>query len=417
MTDRPDIGQSVAAIVRRDGGRLFAILISQLRNFALVEDCLQDAYASALSHWGKRGLPASPSAWLLQVARRKAIDRLRRATTAQAKEGELSHLLQLEADDTPLDENLAIPDERLKLIFTCCHPAIERQASVALTLRSLCGLTTEEIARAYLTTRETMAQRLVRAQQKIIKAKIPFEIPNEAQWPERMDAVLSVIYLIFNEGYAATTLDYIRVELCDEAIRLARLVWQLAPLESEVGGLLALLLLHRSRFQSRRSAESLFVPLEEQDRELWERGLIIEGTSLLELVLRRGNAGSYQLQAAIAAIHCEAPSFAETNWREISLIYERLFELSPNPVLALNRLAALSHAGDLTETLSALLALEPDLRNYQPFHATKADILARMGKIESAIVAYDKAVTLTDQEAEKFFLRMKRDVLSGRPKT
>ncbi len=411
MTDRPDIGQSVAAIVRRDGGRLFAILISQLRNFALAEDCLQDAYASALAHWGKRGLPASPSAWLLQVARRKAIDRLRRATTAQAKEGELSHLLQLEADDTTQDENLAIPDERLKLIFTCCHPAIERQASVALTLRSLCGLTTEEIARAYLTSRETMAQRLVRAQQKIIRTKIPFEIPNETQWPERMDAVLSVIYLIFNEGYAATTLDYIRVDLCNEAIRLARLVWQLAPLESEVGGLLALLLLHRSRFQSRRSAASLFVPLEKQDRLLWDRELISEGTGLLEQVLRRGTAGPYQLQAAIAAIHCEAKSFATTDWQEISLIYDRLFNLNPNPVLALNRLAALSYVEDLSDTFKALLALETELVNYQPFYATKADLLARMGDVEAAITAYEKAMALTTQEAEKTFLQMKCNAL------
>ncbi len=411
MTDRPDIGQSVAAIVRRDGGRLFAILISQLRNFALAEDCLQDAYASALAHWGKRGLPASPSAWLLQVARRKAIDRLRRATTAQAKEGELSHLLQLEADDTTQDENLAIPDERLKLIFTCCHPAIERQASVALTLRSLCGLTTEEIARAYLTSRETMAQRLVRAQQKIIKTKIPFEIPSEAQWPERMDAVLSVIYLIFNEGYAATTLDYIRIDLCNEAIRLARLVWQLAPLESEVGGLLALLLLHRSRFQSRRSAASLFVPLEKQDRLLWDRELISEGTGLLEQVLRRGTAGPYQLQAAIAAIHCEAKSFATTDWQEISLIYDRLFNLNPNPVLALNRLAALSYVEDLSDTFKALLALETELVNYQPFYATKADLLARMGDVEAAITAYEKAMALTTQEAEKTFLQMKCNAL------
>ena len=401
----------MAAIVREDGGRLFAVLAGLLRNFSLAEDCLQDAYASALDHWGRRGLPANPSAWLLKVARRKAIDRLRRAKTAQAKEGELSHLLQLEADEPVQDEDFAIPDERLKLIFTCCHPAIERQASVALTLRSLCGLTTEEIARAFLTTRETMAQRLVRAQQKITKAKIPFEIPSEAQWPDRLDAVLSVIYLIFNEGYASSSPDYIRIDLCEEAIRLAQFVWQLLPRESEVGGLLSLLMLHRSRFETRRDAKGLFVPLEFQDRSQWNRQKIAEGTGLLEQVLRRGTAGPYQLQAAIAAIHCEAGSFATTDWREISLIYDRLFKLNPNPVLALNRLAALSYIENLSVTFKALLSLETDLLHYQPFHATKADMLARLGEREAAIHAYEKAMTLTTQAAEKSFLQMKCDAL------
>ncbi len=411
MTEPPDIAHHIATIVREQGGRLFAILVAQLRNFPLAEDCLQDAYASALEHWDRRGLPANPSAWLLRVARRKAIDRLRRAKTAQVKEAELSHLLQLDADEPVQDEDYAIPDERLKLIFACCHPAIERQASVALTLRSLCGLTTEEIGRAFLTTRETMAQRLVRAQQKITKAQIPFDIPTVDQWPERVDAVLSVVYLIFNEGYAATTLDYIRIDLCNEATRLARLVWQLAPGEPEAGGLLALLLLLRSRFESRRSPTGLFVPLEKQDRLMWDRHFIAEGTSLLEQVLRRGTAGPYQLQAAIAAIHCEAGSFASTDWREISLIYDRLYKLNPNPVLTLNRLAALSYIEDLSDTFKALLVLEPELLHYQPFHATKADMLARLGEREAAIHAYEKAMTLTTQAAEKSFLRMKCDAL------
>jgi RNA polymerase sigma-70 factor, ECF subfamily len=399
----PDLAQHVSAIVREDGGRLLAVLTGLLRNLELAEDCLQEAYASALLHW-TRGAPANPSAWLLQVARRKAIDRLRRATTVRAKESELTHLLQIEADAPEQDDDYAIPDERLKLIFTCCHPAIERSASVALTLRSLCSLTTEEIARAFLVTRETMAQRLVRAQQKITKAKIPFAVPEPQHWPARMEAVLSVIYLIFNEGYASASPDYIRIDLCEEAIRLARIVWQLAPQESEVAGLLVLMLLHRSRFAARLDNDGALVPLEHQDRDMWNHELIAEGTALLQQVLRRGQAGPYQLQAAIAAIHCEAPAFEDTNWREIVLIYNRLLEFTHNPVIELNRLVALSYVKDVFTTLEPLAALERELALYQPFHAAKADLLARAGHHEAASAAYEIAISLSSHEAERKFL-------------
>jgi RNA polymerase sigma-70 factor, ECF subfamily len=410
-----DITHQVAAIARSDGGRLLAVLTGLLKNLELAEDCLQDAYASALSHWA-RGAPANPSAWLLQVARRKAIDRLRRVKTARAKEGQLTRLLQIEADAPEQDENYTIPDERLKLIFVCCHPAIERDASVALTLRSLCGITTEEIARAFLVTRETMAQRLVRAQQKITKAKILFEVPDPHHWPERMEAVLSVIYLIFNEGYASSSPDYIRASLCEEAIRLARVIWQLAPQENEAAGLLALMLLHRSRFATRRDEEGVLVPLEFQDRSKWNRTLIAEATSLLEQVLRRGKTGPYQLQAAIAAIHCEAESFSSMNWREIVLIYNRLLELTPNPVVELNRLVALSYAENAATALIPFDALETELAGYQPFHAAKADLLSRAGDVQKAALAYEKAISLSNNEAERKFLLRRFDELNAQAK-
>jgi RNA polymerase sigma-70 factor, ECF subfamily len=399
----PDINQQIAAIVRHDGGRLRAVLTSLLRNFDLAEDCLQEAYSSALSHW-QRGLPANPCAWILQVARRKAIDRLRRAVTAQAHAQELTRLLEVEADAPEQDDDFAIPDERLKLIFTCCHPALEKNASIALTLRSLCGLTTEEVARAFLVTRETMAQRLVRAQQKITKAKIPFDVPDTCQWPERMEAVLFVIYLIFNEGYSSASPQDIRIDLSNEALRLARLVWDLAPQENEAAGLLALMLLHSARFATRRSDTGALIPLENQDRSKWDCALIAEGTELLQTVLRRGRPGPYQLQAAIAAIHCEAESITATDWREIVMIYDKLNELTPSPVIELNRLVALSYAEDVAVALEKLASLESELLDYQPFHAAKADMLARAGETWQSVAAFERAAALSNNPAEKAFL-------------
>jgi RNA polymerase sigma-70 factor, ECF subfamily len=408
----PELTNELTAIVRRDGGRLLAVLTGLLKNLALAEDCLQDAYASALSHW-TRGVPANPAAWLLQVARRKAIDRLRRASTAHAKQETLTELLQIEAD-APEHEDNAIPDDRLKLIFTCCHPALDRNASVALTLRSLCGLTTDEIARAFLVTRETMAQRLVRAQQKIAKAGIAYEVPQPAQWPERMEAVLSVIYLIFNEGYASTTTDYIRVDLCEEAIRLARLVLQLAPEDTESAGLLSLMLFSRARFEARCDAEGVLVPLEHQDREFWDQGLIAEATTILQQVLRRRQAGPYQLQAAIAAIHSEAATYAEIDWHEIVMIYDRLLAITANPVVALNRLVALSQIKAPATVMPALESLAEELDNYQPFHAAMADLLYRTGEQQRSRQAYLKAIALSTTFAERKFLGRKLAQLPAR---
>lgn len=409
MATAADFPAELAAIARADGGRLLAVLTNLLKNLDLAEECLQEAYASALSHWW-RGIPANPSAWLLQVARRKAIDRLRRMTTVRSMQNQLAHLLQIEAFP-PEQSDDAIPDERLKLIFTCCHPSIELNASVALTLRSLCGLTTDEIARAYLVSRETMAKRLVRAQQKIAKAGISYEVPDAPHWSERMESVLSVVYLIFNEGYASSTTDYIRHDLSEEAIRLARIVWHLAPQESEAGGLLALLLLQRSRFEARLDADGALVPLEFQDRSLWNRDLIAEATGLLQQVLRRGRAGPYQLQAAIAAIHCEAATFSETNWREVVMIYDRLLMLKNNAVVELNRLVAMSYIEDLTTVLKAVQALEPDLAQYQPYHAAKADILSRLGDSQGAKDALEITLSLSNSTAEKQFLLKRKAAL------
>lgn len=406
MATVAELPSQIAAIVRADGGRLLALLANILRNFELAEECMQEAYMAALSHW-TRGIPANPPAWLLQVARRKAIDRLRYMKTARAMEDTLLNLLHVESGAAEQIDD-AIPDERLKLIFTCCHPALERKASVALTLRSLCGLTTEEIAQSFLVTRETMAQRLVRAKQKISKSKIPYEVPDSRYWPERIEAVLSVIYLIFNEGYASSKTDYIRCDLCEEAIRLARIVWQLAPQETEAAGLLALVLLHRSRFEARIDADGALVTLEHQNRNLWNRDMIEEATVLLQQVLRLGQPGPYQLQAAIAAIHCEAPAFKETNWREIVMIYEKLLKIKYNPVVDLNRLVARSYFENPSTVLKSLDALDPDLAQYQPYHAAKADILSRMGDKQRAEEAFDLAISLSKSAAEKLFLEKRK---------
>jgi RNA polymerase sigma-70 factor, ECF subfamily len=404
----PEIAQRIAAIAQQDGGRLLALLASQFWDLQLAEDCLQEAYASALLHWRQRGPPAAPQGWLIEVARRKAIDRLRRKATARNNEAAVAHLLEVDAGSEEVSDDSDIPDERLKLIFTCCHPALAQEASVALTLRTLCGLTTEEIARAFVVSRETMAQRLVRAQRKITEARIAFEVPPQAQLQDRIEAVLAVIYLIFNEGYASASAAYIRSNLCDEAIRLARIVCQLAPDENEAGGLLALMLLHRARFTTRCDAEGVMVPLDKQDRQVWDRGMIVEGTSVLQQALRRGQAGLMQLQAAIAAIHCEAPSFAETDWSEIVLIYDAMLKRAPNPVFELNRLVAKSHIASAHHILKDLQRLESELPNYQPFYAAKADILVKAGDTTAALKAYELAIKMAKNPADRAFLSRRR---------
>lgn len=405
-------GPRIEEILREDGGRLLAVLIGSLRSFERAEEALQDAVVSALEHWDKRGLPHNPRGWLLQVARRKAIDRLRRDSNFRAKQDEIERLMQLDMEPSQDEDESGIPDERLKLIFTCCHPALERQASVALTLRTLCGLSTEEIAHAFLVSRETMAQRIVRAQQKIAKARIPYEVPWPEQLAERLDAVFAVIYLVFNEGYASGTKAYVRVDLCEEAIRMARILRSLLPENEEAQGLLALLLLHHSRSAARLNAAGEIVPLEEQDRESWNRDMIGEGTSLIGQALRRERPGPYQLQASIAAIHCEAASFADTGWREIGLIYERLYDMQPNPVIVLNRIVALSYEKGAEAALQELQSLESELKDYQPYNAACADLLARSGHHAAALAAYDIAISQSANEPSKLFLIRKQKVLA-----
>jgi RNA polymerase sigma-70 factor, ECF subfamily len=399
-----EAARQITAIARRDGSRLLAALIGVIRDFELAEDALQDAYASALVHWGPTGLPENPQGWLMQVARRKAIDRLRRASNLRSKEDALTHLLQIESDAPESEDGSDIPDERLRMIFTCCHPALNKSASVALTLRTLCGLATEEIARAFVVSRETMAQRIVRAQRKIAAANIPYEVPDPAAWPERLEAVLEVIYLIFNEGYSPSSSDMVRSDLCEEAIRLARILKMLVPDEPEVEGLLALMLLHRARFATRMGSDGITVSLKNQDRSRWDRGLIAEGTQLVETALRRARPGLHQLQAAIAAIHCNATDFANTDWHEITLLYDALSRQKPNPVFELNRIVALSYATDALTALQALVAVEDELAAYQPFHATHADLLARAGDREGARDAYDRALAMTVNAGDRAFL-------------
>ncbi len=387
-----------------DRSRLLAFLIKQLRDFSLAEDALQDAFVSAAGHWVKRGPPANPSAWLLHVARRKAIDRLRRDANWMRKQAEVQRLAELDQWTDELAGEEVLPDERLTLIFTCCHPALDRNSSVALTLRTLCGLTTEEIARAFLASKETMAQRLVRVQTKIAAARIPYEVPSRDQLAERLDAVLAVIYLIFNEGYAASGTQYLRRELCDEAMRLANLVSTHLPDEPEAEGLLVMLVLHRARFDTRIGADGIPLSLEEQDRSRWDHAAIAEATGKLETILKRGKPGPYQIQAAIAALHCEAAHFSAIDWNQIAALYNRLASATDNKVFALNEIVAQSYIKEPSLMLRALGTLAADLEDYQPYHAARADILARAGFIEDAHAAYVRAMVLSRSDAEKEFL-------------
>ncbi|MBL0374665.1 RNA polymerase subunit sigma-24 [Rhizobium sp. KVB221] len=402
---------AIEAIARADGGRLLSHLVGDIRDFQLAEDSLQDALESALIHWGRNGLPASPQGWLMQTARRKAIDRLRRASNFRVKSVEIAQLIELENQS---DEEVymgPIADERLKLIFICCHPALDRKTCVALTLRSVCGLKTEEIADAYLDGHDAMAQRLVRARHKITKAGIAYEVPEPDGWAERLESVLAVIYLTFNEGYASGSEAHIRANLCEEAIRLGRLLKDLCPWEAEVEGLLALMLLHHARRVARLGPSGEIVSLEDQKRKLWDRVLIDEGAALVDMALRRGRAGPYQLQAAIIALHSEAPSFGETDWQQIAALYRALATTAENPVFELNRIVAISYAESAERALSMLGPLAQALAQYQPFHAVRADLLVRTGGHEEARAAYKSAIALSQSNAEKLFLAAKMQAL------
>lgn len=416
MNDTPGdarIRQAVDTTVRSDGGRLLALLIRQLGDFQLAEDSLQDALASALVHWGRNGVPHKPAGWLMQVARRKAIDRLRRASNLQSKKDEYAALLELEATQPEIDES-GVPDERLRLIFTCCHPALDEPTRIALTLRTLGGLTTEEIARAFVVKEQTMAQRLVRARRKIAKAGIPYEVPSAAQWPQRLDAVLTVVYLVFNEGYASSQADYIRTDLCDEAIRLAKILRALRSEEPEIEGLLALMLLHHARRSARLGADGAMVPLEEQDRSAWDRAAIDTGVELVETALKRGRPGPFQIQAAISAVHAEAPTASETDWAQIVLLYETLQKHRNNPVYELNRIAAIAYTRGAAAALSLLTPLEKTLGSYQPYHALRADLLRREGDSAAASEAYAAAIASAKNDADRLFLEKRRAVLPQR---
>jgi len=399
--------QTISTLVREDWGRILASLVASFNDWQLAEDVLQDAIEQAVVLWEKDGLPESPAAWLITTARRKAIDHCRRNAHFASLAPEIAYLSQLNQNTEPFDIDNVIPDKRLELIFTCCHPALDQKSQVALTLRTLGGLKTEEIASAFLVKTQTMAQRLSRAKTKISAAGIPFEIPEEKNLNERLTAVLSVIYLIFNEGYAASSGKSItRSDLAEEAIRLARIVLQLLPKQTEVAGLLSLMLLHDSRRLTRQDRNNNIVLLEDQNRTAWDKAKISEGTALLKKTLAMQQVGVYQLQAAISAIHAESPSWNETDWHQINALYELLHSMHPTAVVRVNHAIAISHADSAESALALLKTIEsdPSMKHYQPFFAARADLNLRQGNKSAARKDFKKAIALSDNEVQTAYL-------------
>jgi RNA polymerase sigma-70 factor (ECF subfamily) len=408
-------------IFRTESGPVLATLIRLLGDFQLAEDALQDAFTSAVETWSKEGLPALPGAWLTTTARRKALDRLRHLRIAEAKRSELALSMRLdqEAYGAREDQEVSpVPDDQLRLIFTCCHPALSREAQVALTLRTLGGLSIAEIAHAFLVSEASIAQRVTRAKQKIARAGIPYEIPDDESLAPRLDAVLSVLYLVFNEGYLATAHNQlVRTDLVEDAVRLARSLCELLPSEPEPMGLLALMLLHDSRREARVSSAGALVLLEDQDRTRWKRGPIDEGVRLVERALRMGRPGPCQIQGAIAAVHAEASSAAETDWRQIAILYEQLLRYERSPVIELNRAVALSFAVSPGEGLELLARIQPagSLEQYAPYHLARADMLRRLGRAGEARACYEQALPFAQNEQVRRFIERARCRISDKP--
>jgi RNA polymerase sigma-70 factor (ECF subfamily) len=397
------------ALYRAESRRVFATLVRLLGDFDLAEEALSEAFRAALEQWPREGVPANPRAWLVSTGRFKAIDAIRRSSRFETLDDERIENLAAEPDP----EKESIEDDRLRLIFTCCHPALAPDAQVALTLREVCGLKTEEIAHAFLTPAPTLAQRIVRAKSKIRDARIPYEVPGPSELAERLDAVLRVIYLVFNEGYSASSGEAVtRAELSQEAIRVGRLLVALLP-EPEAMGLLALMLLQESRRDARATPDGELVLLEEQDRSLWNREYIAEGVALTTQALRTRMFGPYCLQAAIAAVHAEAPSIAATDWSEIIGLYDVLSRLDPSPVVALNRAVAVSMRDGPSVALPLIEEILEELKTYHLAHAVHADLCRRLGREADALASYERALSLAHQEPERRFLKDRISALTA----
>lgn len=417
MSENPSkhVREVVEAIYQTESRQVLATLIRLLGDFETAEEALHEAFAVAVEQWARDGVPANPRAWLVSTGRFKAIDGIRRRTRHDAALDELAK--QLESATASIDEEQQkdehLDDDRLRLIFTCCHPAIAPEAQAAMTLREVCGLTTEEIARAFLTKPATIAQRIVRAKTKIREARIPYEVPLEKELPDRLDAVLRVIYLVFNEGYSASSGDSLtRHDLSGEAIRLGRILIELLP-EAEAIGLLGLMLLQDSRRAARTTPAGDLILLEDQDRSLWNRGQITEGVSLVQRALSTGQVGPYTIQAAIASAHAQAPSSAATDWAQIVQLYDMLMQSNPSPVVELNRAVAVAMRNNPLaglELVDAILA-RGDLGNYHLAHATQADLYRRLGRTAEARASYQRALDLTQQEPERRFLERRLNEL------
>ena len=411
-----NVRDQIDGIYRSDSRRVLATLIRLLGDFDRAEEAMHDAFIAALDTWGREGVPDNPRAWLVSTGRFKAIDRLRKAARFDAARADIA--AQLEAIVPPPDAADAdgVDDDRLRLIFTCCHPALQPDARIALTLREVCGLATEEIARAFLAPPPTIAQRIVRAKNKIRDARIPYQVPTREELPDRLDTVLHVVYLVFNEGYSASSGSaLVRHDLCDEAIRLGRLLLELLP-EPEVMGLLALVLLHDARRQARTSADGELLLLDEQDRSRWNQPQIAEGLALVERALYSRRFGPYTLQAAIAAVHAEAKDAASTDWMQIVGLYDVLLRVESSPVAELNRAVAVAMRDGPAAGLNLVEAIlaRGDLANYGPAHTARADLCRRLGRPTDAIAAYRRALELTRQEPERrFFLRRLEELGAG----